>query len=560
MFRKLGFSVIVLGLALPAWCADRAGAISGYVRNSSGVPQMGAVVELLGSAAQTLTVFTDDHGFYSAAGLVPGTYNLRYSAAYFLPVFRDGVDLRAGGKVLVNITLSTLFDTVKMVPVRGPQEDDDWKWVLRSAANRPILRLVGQPAPGSTSGRENARNSHDLTGSLSFVAGSASEGFGSSSDMNTGFSLERSIFSSDTIGVRGNIGYGNASPASVLRASYSHKMDNGSEPQLALTMRSLPAPFAMPNGALQALALTTSDRIALGDFVEMQFGSELQTIQFLGRVTAFRPFGSADVHLSPNTVVEYRYATSEPNDLLERGFESAPADLSEAQPRMSMVGYSPALEHAHHHELSLSHRMGKTDLQMAAYYDRVVDPALTGVGEFGSDGGMVLPDVYSGTFTYQAADLKTEGMRVVVQRQLTNEITATVALEYGGVLDMENPGTSLANAQQWIGARDRQSIAGKISGVVPKTKTHWVASYRWIDGQALTPVDMFDASAGRADPYLNIFFRQPIPSFLPGHVELLIDLRNLLAEGYVPMLGQDGHTVYLVQSARAIRGGLNFKF
>ena len=558
MFRKLGFLGMVLGLALPAWCAD-VGTISGYVRNTSGVAQMGAVVELLSSTAQTLTVFTDENGFYSATRLLPGTYSIKYSAASFLPVFRDGIDLRAGGKVLLNVTLSTLFDAVKMVPVLGPQEEDDWKWVLRSAANRPILRVV-DPSTAAASGGENAKSGHELKGSLSFVAGSASEGFGSTSDVNTGFSLERSIFSSDTIGVRGDIGYGSASPASVLRASYSHKMSNGSEPQMALTMRSLPAPFTMPNGSLQALSLTTSDSLALGDLIEMQFGSELQTIQFLGRVTAFRPFGSADVHLSPDTVVEYSYATSEPNDLLERGFESAPADLSEAQPRMSMVGYSPALEHAHHHELSVSHRMGNTDVQVAAYYDRVVDPALTGVGEFSTDGGMVLPDIYSGTFSFQGSDLKTEGMRVVFQRKVGDDITATMDLEYGGVLDMENPGTSLANAQQWIGTRDRESVAGKISGVAPKTKTHWVASYRWISGQALTPVDMFNASAGRADPYLNIFFRQPIPGFLPGHVEALVDLRNLLAEGYVPVLGHDGHTVYLVQSAHAIRGGLNFKF
>ena len=61
---------------------------------------------------------------------------------------------------------------------------------------------------------------------------------------------------------------------------------------------------------LQALALSASDEFTMGDVLELRFGSELQTIQFLGRVTAFRPFGSADLHLSPNTVLEYRYATS----------------------------------------------------------------------------------------------------------------------------------------------------------------------------------------------------------------------------------------------------------
>ena len=70
------------------------------------------------------------------------------------------------------------------------------------------------------------------------------------------------------------------------------------------------------------------------------------------------------------------------------------------------------------------------------------------------------------------------------------------------------------------------------------------------------------ASAGQSDPYLNIFLRQPIPgsAFLTSHMEAVIDVRNLLAQGYIPLLGQDGHTVYLVQSARAIRGGVAFTF
>ena len=564
MFRKLGFVVLVLGLALPVWSAERPGTISGYVHNAAGAPQMGAVVEILGSGAQTFTAFTDDRGFFSAGGLLPGVYDIKVSAASFLPSFRDGVGIRAGGKVVVNLTLNTLFDAIKPAPVPGSAEQqDDWKWVLRSSANRPILRAVeDRSTTGSAAVMgDSSKNSHELKGSLSFLAGAASEGFGGASDMSTGFSLERSIFSSDRIGFWGNIGYSNsASPASVLRASYSHKMPNGSEPQFALTMRTLPAPFTMPNAALQALAMTTSDSFALGDVVELRFGSELQTVQFLGRVTAFRPFGSADLHLSPNTVVEYRYATSEPDGQMERGFESAPADLSESQPRMSMVNYDSALEHAHHHELSLSRRMRNTNLQVAAYYDRVVDPALTGVGEFSTDGGMVLPDIYSGTFTYQGSDLKTEGMRLVVEQKLIRDISGTMDVEYGGVLTLENPGTSLANAQQWIGTRDRHSAAGKVSGTMPKTRTHWIASYRWIDGQALTPVDIFNASPGHAAPYLNIYFRQPVPLIFPGHVEALVDLRNLLAEGYVPVLGADRRTVYLVQSARAVRGGLNFTF
>jgi len=43
-------------------------------------------------------------------------------------------------------------------------------------------------------------------------------------------------------------------------------------------------------------------------------------------------------------------------------------------------------------------------------------------------------------------------------------------------------------------------------------------------------------------------------------MEMLVDLRNLLAQGYVPVMGQDGQTVYLVQAARSVRGGVAINF
>jgi hypothetical protein len=73
---------------------------------------------------------------------------------------------------------------------------------------------------------------------------------------------------------------------------------------------------------------------------------------------------------------------------------------------------------------------------------------------------------------------------------------------------------------------------------------------------------MFNASAGQSEPFLNVFVRQPLPGTgsLPGHMEAILELRNLLAQGYVPVMGQDGRTVYLVDSARAVRGGVAFTF
>jgi hypothetical protein len=581
MLRKLGFLVVFAGIVttmtVPAWCGNVPGAIpgaiSGYVRDGSGIPQMGAAVEILGSAAQALRVFTDDRGFYSVASLLPGTYSVKVSAPSFLPSLREKIGVRAGAKLMVNVTLTTLFEAIQLVPLRSPVDDDDWKWTLRSVSNRPILRVLEDGTTVVAQSGESASD-RELKGTVTFLAGSPGQGYGSPSDMTAGFAVERSLLSSGTLRLNGNVGYtdGQGTPAAVLRTTYTNRFNGVFEPSIAITALRLSSPDvnAMPAGSLQALSVKSSDRVVFGDMVEMKFGSELQTIQFMGRVNAFRPFASADLHITPNTVLEYQYASSVPNMGLEGrlsndragdDLDSASADLSETAPRMSISGYAPAVERAHHQEVSVSQRIGKNNMQVAIYSDRIVDPMLTGVGEMTAESGDVLPDVYSGTFSYQGNDFSTGGMRVVLQRKLMSDLTATLDYGYGGVLDLSRPDVQLQDARNWIHTEHRQAVAAKFSGMVPRSKTHWIASYRYVGGRTLTPVDEFNTSAGESDPYLNLCIRQPIPaSFLAGHMEILVDLRNLMAQGYVPVMGQDGHTVYLVQSARSVRGGLAFSF
>jgi len=556
-FRQLGSWVVIVALSLPAWAGQQPGAISGFVRDASGIPQMGAVVEIGGAATHALTVFTDGSGFFSAKNLLPGIYSVKVSAASFLPVLEEKIGLQPGTSIRLNITLNTLLNAVKVGPLRGPADDDDWKWTLRSVANRPVLRVFDDPATSAE------QQGHDLRATLSFLAGSAAEGYGSGSDMSTAFAVERSIFSADRVGFSGNVGYGDNLPAAVLRASYSHRLLDGSGPSIAVTMRRFaPSDPNLHYAALQALAVNAGDDFSVGDVLEFKFGSELQTIQFLGHVTAFRPYGSVDLHSSPNTVLSYDYATSLPNTRDEKGFDSSPADLSEADPRVSMTNFSTRLERAHHQEISVSRRLGNSSVQVAVFSDRVANTALIGTGEVTSAGGFLLPDIYSGTFTYSGDTLDARGLRVVLERKFCSDLTATFDYAYGGVLDLAKPDVELQDAQPWIRTQRRQALAAKLSGTVSRTHTHWIASYRWVNGPALTPVDMFNASPGQSDPFLNLFIRQRIPTlgFLPTHLEALVDLRNLLAQGYVPVMGQDGQTVYLVQAARSIRGGVSFTF
>jgi hypothetical protein len=555
--RQFTTWAIVLGLSLPACAAERLGAVSGYVRNAAGDPQMGAVIEILGVADRTITVFSDGAGYYAASGLIPGVYSLKVTAPSFLPKSRERIGVRAGASIHVNFTLNTLLEVMQLGPVRTIPDDDDWKWTLRSVANRPILRVVNDPAAVAES------QAHELTGSLAFVAGSTAEGYGSGSDMSTAFTLERGVLADGRVTFAGDLGYSQISPNTSLRASFSNRMPDGSLPSLAITARRFaPSDPNLHNAAMQSFSVSAGDDLTFNDALELNFGSQLESIQFLGEMTAFRPYASADLHLSPNTVLRYQYTTSRPQVCDEKDLGPVAGGFTDTDPRLTVAGFAPQLERAHHQELSFSHRIGNNDLQVAGFYDRIGDTALNGAGEVTATGGFLLPDVASGTFSYDGGALNTGGMRVVVQHKISPDFTATVDYAFGGALELDHADVPLRSAQQWITTQRRQAVAAQFKGTIHRTHTQWTTSYRWINGPALTPVDLFNSSPGQTDAFLNLVLRQPIPSmgFLPARLEVLIDLRNLLAQGYVPVLAQDGHTIYLVQSARAVRGGLAFSF
>src|SRR5579883_2701335 len=228
MLRKLGFLALGFSMmALPALASDPPGSISGYVRSSAGVPQMGAVVELLGSSAHNLRVFTDDHGFYSLRDLLPGSYSLKGTARAFLAALRDRSSLRSG-------------------------------------ANRPVLRVLADGSP-VTAVKHNVElgGDHDLKASLSFLAGSPSEGYGAISDMSTGFLVEHRVLDDDAMSLRGNVGYGQGAGSALLRASYTHHTASGSAPEIALTVRRLAPPVGnLRQQGLQSFSLTTADDLS----------------------------------------------------------------------------------------------------------------------------------------------------------------------------------------------------------------------------------------------------------------------------------------------------------
>ena len=90
--------------------------------------------------------------------------------------------------------------------------------------------------------------------------------------------------------------------------------------------------------------------------------------------------------------------------------------------------------------------------------------------------------------------------------------------------------------------------------------TRWRASYRWQPEDTVTAVAPFAVNA--VEPYLNLHLRQPICLRREGTAALrrLLDVQNLLAQGYRPYMLSDGSLLVFAQDQRSIRAGLTFTF
>src|SRR3954452_4938866 len=274
--NKFGRLFIVLALSslTTTAAASNKATISGTVRDASGVPQMGAVVEVLG-VKEDVKAVTDDRGQYRFAEVVHGMYRVKVSALSFLPSLREGISVKSGSSLVVNLTLNTIFEAMQLAPVRArvPQDDDDWKWTLRSVANRPILRVLqGQPivVVSEAEGKEERA----LKAKLAFIAGSEGQDF-TSTDMGTSFMVERSLFGSGTVSFDGNVD-ANQGRAGMLHASYAHRLSDGSRPEVSFTMRRFATPITAGDAPLSAMALRLSNTTSILGFLDMSYGSDLE--------------------------------------------------------------------------------------------------------------------------------------------------------------------------------------------------------------------------------------------------------------------------------------------
>jgi hypothetical protein len=102
----------------------------------------------------------------------------------------------------------------------------------------------------------------------------------------------------------------------------------------------------------------------------------------------------------------------------------------------------------------------------------------------------------------------------------------------------------------------------RLNGTLPGSGTRVSMAYIWTPTGQVIPTHTFLTQEWQPSMGLNFQLRQPLPAItgMGGRFEVTAEVRNLLAQGYVPVPSSDGRNMLLVPFPRSLRGGLSFIF
>jgi hypothetical protein len=382
--------------------------------------------------------------------------------------------------------------------------------------------------------------------------------------------------------VSGNVGYGSQTgvSAAAFRTSYSRNIA-GVSPEVSVTMRQLFLPARLGAAAtgnesampmLRTMSASFEDRTQINDEVSLHYGLTMDAVTFLDHLSYFSPFARVTYQFEGGGQLDFAYTSGNARPDLA-GESSRDGDLHRSLnglgvfPNVSLRAGRAKVQRGEKYEMTYSRKVGTRTYYASAYRESVTNAALSIVAPAGLYiQGDILPDLFSGSSVFNAGDYHSAGYNLAVTQDIGEHISATAMYGSTGALrveDRELVSTSPDELRRMIRAGRKQALTARLAATSPKSGTHVIASYQWTgDHRWAMPGNLYSTQAMRATPGLNLYIRQPLPtgSMLPWRMEATADLRNMLAQGYLPLQMANGQRVLLVETARSFRGGLSFIF
>jgi hypothetical protein len=555
--------LFVAGWTGQSFAIPTAAMISGTVRDVHGTPQMGALVQLLRSDASTVaTATSDEQGRYIIPIVTPGRYQLRATAAFFVPILRNNLRLRAGMQSVVNLTMSAIFEADDWLPAQRRRADepvDDWKWTLRSTASRPLLRLVDPEDRESIS--SSAEEMHRMSSQGRIMLSSGDGAFGDGG-LHQALVLDRTMADGDGAVLRADVGdvqseY-SSGPSVALITGYERRSPLGGSTRLVSSFQSHPE---LTDGnsmtGFQVLHLASTQQFVLGDTFLIDVGTLMEAERLEATRIEAEPFVRLTIRPGSDVVVEYRYAAG-------RELQSSD-DLDRLKPTLTVVTDAdgrPLSNRGMHQEISVSRKLGSRVVSASAYIDRFSYGAIGGSGLMNSASlqvAEVVADPTTGTFEVAGPGYSGRGLSVSLMQPLTPALSAWVEYDLGTAL-RSNGDLVMTDLAEGVAPQMAEAGSVALRGRIAHTGTALRVEYRWQPLSTLTQVNAYNAIPEEA--YLSFYIRQRLwcGRMLPQGLDAVVEATNLLEQGYQPVLAPDGETLVLAQVPRAIQGGLSFNF
>jgi hypothetical protein len=407
---------------------------------------------------------------------------------------------------------------------------------------------------------------------------------GSSSDLGTAFALATSVFGTRELQFSGNVGYAAASgnPATAFRTRYTSQGSTFLSPDVEFTVRQLG--FSQRSGqtlfggpgatqglpTLRSYSIKLQDRQEIGDRMRLNYGMLMEAVAFVDHLNVFSPFAKLDYDLTRKSGLEMAFSSGAPGADFS---SSAPAASQAASlaglnlfPRVSLSDGKARLQHATSYEAGYRLDLGGTTLHGSVYRERTFNQAFVLAGDTSAlDSKDLLPDMASSSSIFNFGNFTSSGYLVSATRPLGAQWSASAMFGSGGALRPDNTGALVGDAAS---LRDRMRIgqtrwaSTRVTGSLPRAGTRFSMAYIWTPGGRLIPTHAFLTQDMQTGLGLNFEIRQPLPviNALGGRFEMTAEVRNLLAQGYLPVPSSDGQSMLLVPFPRSLRGGLSFIF
>lgn len=553
----------VLATALPLCAQQRraTGRLLGLVTDAFGHPESGAVVQArrAGLHKPPILSTTDAQGTFSINGLIPGTYYVEIGKGADIAMRRK-VDVRANERAVVVVSLPALLQSIHFgAPGSDAAHDDhEFRWVLReSTTSRPVLRLTDAVLNEETS-RDRA-----LTGYVTLMAGGGSRAFDAPGALATAFNVETGLWAGTHMALSGDVGMDGGSSDSHVQVAL-RSGNPAAQSHFVMSVRQVGASTIGKIPSLRVVSFNYANGMDFGHEVHLQYGAMLNTVSMANSLHTLDPYARVAWRLGPSAQVEYRFASAVPPLL----FGSDDVEMADPTPQVTMTGFRPRMERARHQELQYSDTLTPNDLVQAAFFSDHYDNAVVNgrlseaMPELLSSGNF-LPDLFSDMFSSAGGSYGGGGYRLAYQHRFGEDLSMAVGYTSGMVLAPSGKVITDSRLASALTPARRDAWTIRLATTTPKTHTRLVCSYRGLNGPSATGLDLYDDSFAQSDSYANLTVRQPLPAIFHGgggRVEALLEFRNLLAQGYLPVLSADGKTLYLIQSARSFRGGFSINF